>query len=166
MLLPSLPQLLPNTTITIMKLNSSKLSKLMRPWTRINSLFHSNQNSHSLNKLKPEEMPMPLLPRLLPSRTSKKHSLLEFLRDLMMDNHSLKLPERWKPSKECSHKLTIWKEDSVSCNQLSQFSKTPSKPSKRSLMSEEWERSEKLIFERTIRLHDVSKPHASGYWFE
>merc|ERR1711998_442478 len=61
-----------------------------------------------------------------------------------MDNHSLKLPERLRPSKECSHKSTIWKEDSVSCNQLSQSSRTPSRPSKRSLMSEEWERSELL----------------------
>merc|ERR1712100_1002556 len=43
------------------------------------------------------------------------------------------------------HKSTIWKEDSVSCNPLSQSSRTPSRPSKRSLMSEVWERSEHLI---------------------
>merc|ERR1719453_2527959 len=55
-----------------------------------------------------------------------------------MDNHSLKLPERLKPSRACSHKSTIWKEDSVSCNLLSQSSRTPSRPSKRSLMSEVW----------------------------
>merc|ERR1712228_271987 len=61
-----------------------------------------------------------------------------------MDNHSLKLPERLRPSKECSHKSTIWKEDSVSCNQSSQFSRTPSRPSKRSSMSEVWERSEHI----------------------
>merc|ERR1719333_1855624 len=59
-----------------------------------------------------------------------------------MDNHSLKLPERLKPSKECSHKLTIWREDSVSCNPSSQSLRTPSRPSKRSSMSEEWERNE------------------------
>merc|ERR1719222_1079722 len=59
-----------------------------------------------------------------------------------MDNHSSKLPERLRPSKECSHKSTIWKEDLVSCNQSSQSSRTPSRPSKRSSMSEEWERSE------------------------
>merc|ERR1719453_1916617 len=61
-----------------------------------------------------------------------------------MDNHSLKLPERSRPSKECSHKSTIWKEDSVSCNLLNQYSRTPSRPSKRSLMSEVWERNEHL----------------------
>merc|ERR1712091_388064 len=62
-----------------------------------------------------------------------------------MDNHSLKLPERWRPSRACSHKSTIWKEDSVSCNPSSQSLRTPSRPSKRSLMSEVWERSEHLI---------------------
>merc|ERR1712199_107932 len=60
-----------------------------------------------------------------------------------MDNHSLKLPERGRPSKVCSHKSTIWREDLVSCNPSSQSSRTPSRPSKRSSMSEEWERSEK-----------------------
>merc|ERR550514_211005 len=59
-----------------------------------------------------------------------------------MDNHSSKLPERLKPSKVCSHKSTIWKEDLVSCNQSNQSSRTPSRPSKRSLMSEVWERNE------------------------
>merc|ERR550514_1363631 len=59
-----------------------------------------------------------------------------------MDNHSLKLPERLRPSKECSHKLTIWKEDLVLCNLSNQSSKTPSRPSKRSLMSEVWARNE------------------------
>merc|ERR1712159_761857 len=61
-----------------------------------------------------------------------------------MDNHSLKLPERWRPSKACSHKSTTWKEDSVSCNPSSQSLKTPSRPSKRSLMLEEWARNERL----------------------
>merc|ERR1719321_156380 len=60
-----------------------------------------------------------------------------------MDNHSLKLPERLRPSRACSHKSTIWKEDLVSCNQSSQSSRRPSRPSKRSSMSEEWARSEK-----------------------
>merc|ERR1719224_222768 len=59
-----------------------------------------------------------------------------------MDNHSLKLLERLRPSKVCSHKLTIWKEDLVSCNPSSQSLRTPSRPSKRSSMSEVWERSE------------------------
>merc|ERR1719263_254104 len=69
-----------------------------------------------------------------------------------MDNHSSKLPERSKPSKACSHKLTIWREDSVSCNPLSQSSITPSRPSKRSSMSEEWARSE--LPDRTVfRFH-------------
>merc|ERR1712032_1026603 len=91
---------------------------------------------------KPEEMVMPPLPRPLPSRTSKKPLPLESSRDSMTDNHSLRLPERCRQSKACSHKLTIWREDLVSCNQLSQSSRTPSRPSKRSLMSEVWERSE------------------------
>merc|ERR1719246_158146 len=59
-----------------------------------------------------------------------------------MDNHSLRSPERSRPSKACSHRSTIWREDSVSCNLLSQSSRTPSRPSKRSSMSEEWERNE------------------------
>merc|ERR1719313_179019 len=62
-----------------------------------------------------------------------------------MDNHSLRSPERCRPLRVCSHKLTIWREDSVSCNPLSQFSRTPSRPSKRSLMSEEWEINEHLL---------------------
>merc|ERR1712150_90016 len=66
-----------------------------------------------------------------------------------MDNHSLKLPERLRPSKACSHKSTIWKEDLVSCNPSNQSSKTPSRPSKRSLMSEEWARSEHPSSETT-----------------
>merc|ERR1712150_106241 len=70
-----------------------------------------------------------------------------------MDNHSLKLPERLRPSKACSHKSTIWKEDLVSCNPSSQSSRTPSRPSKRSLMSEEWERSEHLQADPCIPNH-------------
>merc|ERR1711939_220893 len=72
-----------------------------------------------------------------------------------MDNHSLKLPERWRPLKACSHKSTIWKEDLVSCNPSNQFSKTPSRPSKRSLMSEVWARSEQpcLINKIKIQVH-------------
>merc|ERR1712166_759593 len=61
-----------------------------------------------------------------------------------MDNHSLKSPERRRPSKACSHRSTIWREDSVSCTLSSQSSRTPSRPSKRSLMSEEWERNEQF----------------------
>merc|ERR1711861_91431 len=38
--------------------------------------------------------------------------------------------------------LMIWKEDLVLCNPSSQSLRTPSRPSKRSLMSEEWERNE------------------------
>merc|ERR1712226_412833 len=68
-----------------------------------------------------------------------------------MDNHSSKLPERWRPSKACSHKSTIWREDSVSCNPSSQSLRTPSRPSKRLLMSEEWERNEP--YERLLRIH-------------
>merc|ERR1712025_450289 len=67
---------------------------------------------------------------------------MESSRDLMTDNHSSRSPERWRPSRVCSHRSTIWREDSVSCSLLSQFSRTPSRPSRRSLMSEEWERNE------------------------
>merc|ERR1712083_267804 len=104
---------------------------------------NSDQPSHPPRCPKPEEMETPLLPRPLPSRTSKKPLPPESSRDSMTDNHSLKLPERWRPSKACSHKSTIWREDSVSCNPLSQSSRTPSRPSKRSLMSEVWERNER-----------------------
>merc|ERR1719164_392740 len=62
-----------------------------------------------------------------------------------MDNHSSRSPERLRPSRECSHRSTIWREDSVSCSLLSQFSRTPSRPSRRSSMSEEWERDEQLV---------------------
>merc|ERR1712071_660435 len=93
---------------------------------------------------RPEVMEMPPLPRPPPSRTSKNPSPPESSRDSMTDNHSLRSPERWRPSKACSHKSTIWREDSVSCNLLSQSSRTPSRPSKRSSMSEEWVRNEHL----------------------
>merc|ERR1711943_16703 len=67
-----------------------------------------------------------------------------------MDNHSLRSPERRRPSKECSHKSTTWKEDSVSCNPLSQYSRTPSRPSKRLLTLEEWERNEQFLETRVV----------------
>merc|ERR1711918_72203 len=54
-----------------------------------------------------------------------------------------------RPSRECSHKLTIWREDSESCNPSSLSSRTPSRPSKRSSMSEVWARNEQL--RRVIR---------------
>merc|ERR1719453_2302309 len=87
----------------------------------------------------------PLFPRPPPSRTSRRLLPLESSRDSMTDNHSSRSPERSRPSRECSHKLTIWREDSVSCSLLSQFSRTPSRPSRRSSMSEEWERNEQLV---------------------
>merc|ERR1711975_75566 len=46
-----------------------------------------------------------------------------------------------------SHRSTIWREDSVSCSLLSQSSRTPSRPSRRSLMSEVWARNEQLRLE-------------------
>merc|ERR1711957_998207 len=90
----------------------------------------------------PEVMPMPPSPRPLPSRTSRKLLPPESSRDSMTDNHSLRSPERWRPSRACSHRSTIWREDSVSCNLLSQSSRTPSRPSRRSSMSEAWARNE------------------------
>merc|ERR1712167_24296 len=109
----------------------------------MNSSPNSHQPSNPPKDPKPEEMVMPPLPRPLLSRTSKRPLPPESLRDSMMDNHSSKLPERCRPSRECSHKSMIWREDSVSCNPSSQSSRTPSRPSKRSLMSEEWERNER-----------------------
>merc|ERR1712100_423455 len=49
---------------------------------------------HSLSPLRPETIRLPLLPRPLPSRTSRRPSPLESSRDLMMDNHSSRLLER------------------------------------------------------------------------
>merc|ERR1712003_155055 len=59
-----------------------------------------------------------------------------------MDSHSLRSPERLRPSRVCSHRSTIWREDSVSCSLSSQSSRTPSRPSRRSSMSEVWARNE------------------------
>merc|ERR1719215_2256822 len=56
----------------------------------------------------------------------------------------VKVARKMKPSKVCSHRATIWREGSLSCNPLSQSSRTPSRPSKRSSMSEEWARNELL----------------------
>merc|ERR1719263_2163928 len=85
-----------------------------------------------------------------------------------MDNHSLKLPERLRPSIACSHKSTKWKEDLVSCNQSSQSLRTPSRPSKRPLMSEEWARSEQPHLEHHLKISiytnlviESMHPHAS-----
>merc|ERR1712032_1777482 len=83
-----------------------------------------------------------------------------------MDNHSLKLPERLRPSRACSHKSMIWKEDLVSCNPSSQSLRTPSRPSKRSSMSEEWARSEKPPAECHLKMYtnlviESMHPHAS-----
>merc|ERR1719359_1814493 len=78
-----------------------------------------------------------------------------------MDNHSLRSPERLRPSRVCSHRSTIWREDSVSCNLLSQFSRTPSRPSRRSSMSEEWVRNEQhelLSFYSTLKLRNEQGP--------
>merc|ERR1712006_44043 len=56
----------------------------------------------------------------------------------------VEVARKMKASKACSHRSTIWREDSVSCNPLSQSSRTPSRPSKRSSMSEEWARNEQV----------------------
>merc|ERR1711924_214048 len=84
----------------------------------------------------------------------------------MTDNHSSKLPEKLRPLKACSHKSTIWKEDLVSCNPSSQSLRMPSRPSKRSLMSEEWERSEDLQAEHHLHIYmnmviESMHPHAA-----
>merc|ERR1719331_2193129 len=79
-----------------------------------------------------------------------------------MDNHSLRSPERGRPSRVCSHRSTIWREDSVSCSLLSQFSRTPSRPSRRSLMSEEWERNE----HHELLSFNLYKSKMNKDWFE
>merc|ERR1719327_1352315 len=107
----------------------------------------SSPPSPPLSPARPEVMPMPPLPRPLPSRTSRRPSP----------------PERSRPSRVCSHRSTIWREDSVSCNLLSQFSRTPSRPSRRSLMSEEWERNEH--HELLSFSHDDTKMKKTD-WFE
>merc|ERR1712139_680172 len=67
----------------------------------------------------------------------------------------VEVARKMKAIDECSHKSTIWKEDLVSCNPSNQSSKTPSRPSKRSLMSEVWARSEQLAREPTSRHRDI-----------
>merc|ERR1719158_1437502 len=54
----------------------------------------------------------------------------------------VEVAKNMKAIEECSHRSTIWREDSESCNLLSQSSRTPSRPSRRSLMLEEWARNE------------------------
>merc|ERR1719231_1323573 len=56
----------------------------------------------------------------------------------------VEVARKMKAIRAFSHKSTIWREDSVSCNPLSQSSRTPSRPSKRSSMSEEWVRNERF----------------------
>merc|ERR1712028_136214 len=112
--------------------------------TKTNSSSTLSPPSPPLSPPRPEVTVTPLLPRPLPSRTSKKPLPLESSRDSMTDNHSLRSLERRRPSKVCSHRSTIWREDSVSCSLSSQFLRTPSRPSKRSLTSEEWVRNETL----------------------
>merc|ERR1712230_184342 len=98
-------------------------------------------------------METPLLPRPLPSRTSK--ALTARILKRLDDGQPLVEVARKRPLRACSHKSMIWREDSVSCNPLSQFSRTPSRPSKRSLTLEEWERNEHLLcHEPPIDSHD------------
>merc|ERR1712153_232062 len=54
----------------------------------------------------------------------------------------VEVARKMKAIEVCSHRSTIWREDSVSCNPSSQSSRTPSRPSKRSSMSEVWARNE------------------------
>merc|ERR1711965_109768 len=54
----------------------------------------------------------------------------------------VEVARKMRPSRACSPRSTIWREDSVSCNPSSPFSRTPSRPSKRSLMFVAWARNE------------------------
>merc|ERR1712054_616599 len=63
-------------------------------WERMTSSLNSRPPSTPPRDPRPEVMPMPPLPRPLPSRTSRRPLPLESSRDSMMDNHSLRSPER------------------------------------------------------------------------
>merc|ERR1712100_666897 len=68
----------------------------------------------------------------------------------------VEVARKMKAIEGMQHKSTIWKEDLVSCNLSNQSSKTPSRPSKRSLMSEEWARSEHVhSFDNTFTYRDL-----------
>merc|ERR1712166_1421574 len=54
----------------------------------------------------------------------------------------VEVARKMKPSRACSHRSTIWREDSVLCSLSSQSLRTPSRPSRRSSMSEVWARNE------------------------
>merc|ERR1712028_326822 len=56
----------------------------------------------------------------------------------------VEVARKMKAIEACSHRSTIWREDSASCSPSSQSSRTPSRPSRRSSMSEEWARNEQL----------------------
>merc|ERR1739841_147302 len=71
----------------------------------------------------------------------------------------VEVARKMKAMKACSHKSTIWREDSVSCNLSNQFSRTPSRPSKRSLMSEEWERNE-ISVDKFVQSVKIFKKYA------
>merc|ERR550525_723166 len=62
----------------------------------------------------------------------------------------VEVARKMKPSRACSHKLTIWREDSVSCSPSSQSLRTPSRPSRRSSMSEAWARNEQTTSDHRL----------------
>ncbi len=73
-----------------------------------NSSSTSSPPSPPLSPPRPEVTVTPLLPRPLPSRTSKRPLPLESSRDLMTDNHSSRSPERWRPSETRWWTTTRW----------------------------------------------------------
>merc|ERR1711868_345703 len=75
----------------------------------------------------------------------------------------VEVARKMKAIEECSHRSTIWREDSVSCNLLSQSSRTPSRPSKRSLMSEVWERNDHEVSHKPIDLLIRNNTNSKNY---
>merc|ERR550537_1773714 len=159
---PPLP--LDTTTITTTTLSSSTRRLPSRPCLTLSSSPTWSPPSTPLSPLRPETIRPPPLPRPLPSRTSRMLLPLESLRDSMMDNHLLRSLERLRLLRVCSHRSTIWREDLVSCSPLSQFLRTPSRPSRRSSMSEEWERNEQtfvLLTQNITITNEDSKSYLS-----
>merc|ERR1719313_2046928 len=62
----------------------------------------------------------------------------------------VEVARKMKAIEACSHKLTIWREDSVSCSPSSQSLRTPSRPSRRSSMSEAWARNEQTTSDHRL----------------
>ena len=87
------------------------------------------------------------------SKNIQKSLTARILKRLDDGQPLVEVARKIRPSRACSHKSTTWREDSESCNPSSQSLRTPSRPSRRSLTSEEWERNDQcIIFKQTSLL--------------